>query len=474
MQRRSEDSTVTRVLARAKLTPFKAVGLLLTVVAFVMPLVIDVPGLEPAGQRMLAVFCMALVLFVTEAIPLHATGALIILTQILLLTDQSPVPLAEPVGSSGTFLSALADPTVILFLGGFLIADGATKYRLDRNLASLVLTPFKDNARLALLALMLLTAVASFFMSNTATAATMFAVLIPVLAGLPNKATKAGFALAIPLAANLGGLGTPVASPPNAIAVAALAQRGHQVSFVDWMLAMVPLMLVILGVCWLFLCWRYVPGKLSLNLDLKRDFSTRPAAVLFYVIAGATIIGWFTEPLHGISASTVGFAAAVALLASKVMSGDDLRALQWPVLWLVAGGISLGAGVGLSGLDEWLVGLVSWETIPAAMLLFVLALVCWAMGNGLSNSATANLLIPIGLALAVSIGENVMTVGLLLAAASAMSVMLPVSTPPNAIAYATGTIKIGDLATVGAIVGVLGVLLVSLVMPHLWVWLGIV
>ena len=126
-----------------------------------------------------------------------------------------------------------------------------------------------------------------------------------------------------------------------------------------------------------------------------------------------------------------------------------------------------------SGLDEWLVGLVDWTAVPGVLLLLALATITWALGNVLSNTATANLIIPIGLALAVSIGQDVVTVGILLAAASSMGMMLPVSTPPNAIAYATGTVKTGDLAAMGALVGITGVLLLGLVLPHLWALLGV-
>lgn len=455
------------------LTRLKAAGLALSVVVFLIPLLVDVPDLEPTGERMLAIFLLALVLFVTEAIPLHATGVLIILLQVLLLSDQALVPLPEPAGTAREFYSALADPVVILFLGGFLIADGAAKYRLDRNLASVVLTPFRGNARIALLALMLLTATLSLFMSNTATAATMFAVIIPVLHSLPSPAARAGFALSIPLAANIGGLGTPVASPPNAIAVAALSSRGETISFIGWMAAMIPLMMVLLFLGWAYLVARYVPKGVALDLHLERDFDTRLSAKVFYVVAGGTILLWFTEPLHGISASAAAFLAVVVLLAAKVMTGDDLRALQWPVLWLVAGGIALGGGVGSSGLDEWLVGLVDWTSIPGVLLLLALAATTWLLSNLLSNSATANLIIPIGLALAVSIGQDLVTVGLLLAAASSLGIMLPVSTPPNAIAYATGTVKTSDLAGMGLLVGIVGVLLLGLVMPGLWAALGI-
>lgn len=460
-------------LERLGLTRLKAAGLVLSVVVFLIPLLVDVPDLAPTGERMLAIFLMALVLFVTEAIPLFATGVLIILLEVLILSDQALVALAEPAGTAREFYAALADPVVILFLGGFLIADGAAKYRLDRNLASVVLTPFRGNARIALLALMLLTAVLSLFMSNTATAATMFAVIIPVLNSLPTKSARAGFALSIPLAANVGGLGTPVASPPNAIAVAAISSHGESISFIGWMTAMVPLMVVLLLLGWVYLVLRYVPKGIALDLHLERDFDTRLSAKVFYVVAGVTILLWFTEPLHGISASAAAFIAVVLLLASKVMTGDDLRALQWPVLWLVAGGIALGGGVGASGLDDWLVGLVDWTTIPAVLLLLTLATITWLLSNVLSNTATANLIIPIGLALAVSIGQDIVTVGLLLATASSLGIMLPVSTPPNAIAYATGTVKTSDLATMGLLIGVVGVLLLGLVMPGLWIALGI-
>ena len=460
-------------LERLELSRFHVVGLVTAFVLFWVPLVVDVPNLDETGERMLAIFLVALVLFVTEAIPLFATAALIILLQVLMISDQALVAIAEPAGTARQFYAALADPVVILFLGGFLIADGAAKYRLDRNLASLVLTPFQHNARLALLALMLLTAVLGQFMSNTATAATMFAVMLPVLHSLPNLKARAGFALSIPLASNVGGLGTPVASPPNAIAVAAVGARGESISFLGWMAAMWPLIIILLALGWGYLVIRYVPKGLSLDLNLRRDFDTRLSAKVYYAASALTILLWFTEPFHGIPASAAAFVAVVILLGSKVMTGDDLRALQWPVLWLVAGGIALGTGVSASGLDAWLVGLVDWASIPGVLLLLALATITWALGNLLSNTATANLIIPIGLALAVSIGQDIVTVGILLAAASSMGMMLPVSTPPNAIAYATGTVKTGDLAAMGALIGITGVLLLGLVLPHLWVLFGV-
>ncbi|MFK5633452.1 MULTISPECIES: SLC13 family permease [unclassified Ornithinimicrobium] len=448
-------------------------GLPLAALALVVPMVVDVPGLDEPGERMLGVFLMAIVLFVTEAIPLVATAVLIILLEVLLLSEQALVPLAEPVTSARDVWASLADPVIILFLGGFLIADGAAKYALDRNLAALILTPFRGSARAALLALMLMTAVLSMFMSNTATTATMFAVLLPVLGSLPSDAARTGFALAVPLAANVGGIGTPVGSPPNAIALAALGSQGQTVSFVGWMAAAVPLALLLLAVGWLFLAARFVPARTPLDLELTVKFRRTPPAVVFYLTASATVLLWLTEPLHGIPATTVGFLPVVVLLATQVMTGEDLRVLQWPVLWLVAGGIALGNGVGASGLDTWLVGLVDWGVLPATVLLLTLAGLAWGLSNVISNSATANLLIPIALPLALTVGQDVVTVALLVAIACSLAMMLPISTPPNAIAYATGTVRTPDMVVVGAVVGVLGVLLVAFVIPLWWRLLGI-
>ena len=449
------------------------IGLILAVLVSPIPLLVDVPGLEPVGERMLAIFLLAIILWVTEAVPLVATAVLVIFLEVLLISDQALLAVPEDVPTAASFYAALANPVIILFLGGFLIADAASKYGLDRNLAAVLLRPFRANARLTVLGLMAITAGLSMFMSNTATTATMFAVLIPVLAVLPAGTARTGFALSIPVAANVGGIATPVGSPPNAIALAALTERGEQITFVGWMVATLPLMLVLLVAAWALLAWRLVPRGLAVDLDLEARFDLRPKAVVFYVVAATTILLWLTEPVHGIPSTTVGFLPVVALLLTQVMSGEDLKVLQWPVLWLVAGGIALGIGVGTSGLDEWLIGLVSWSTLPQALILVALAVVALLLSTTISNSATANLLIPIAMGLAVTVGLDTQVVAVVLALACGLAMALPISTPPNAIAYATGEVSTPQMATVGIAVGALGLLLVTVVMPPLWAATGL-
>jgi solute carrier family 13 (sodium-dependent dicarboxylate transporter), member 2/3/5 len=447
--------------------------LVVGVAAFVTPLVVDIGGLDAAGSRMLAIFLLAIVLWVTEAIPLVATAVLVILLEVLLISDQALVALDGEVPAAADYFAALADPVIVLFLGGFIIAHGAGKFDLDRNLAGVLLRPFAGDARRAVLGLMAITAVLSMFVSNTATTATMFAVVLPILAALPSGPARTGLALSIPVAANVGGIGTPVGSPPNAIALGALQAQGEGVSFVGWMALALPLVVVVLLFAWWFLTRRYIPADTPMELDLSADFDRSPAAVVFYVVAAATILLWLTEPLHGISSSTVGFVPVVALLATQVMDGDDIQALQWPVLWLVAGGIALGAGIGATGLDAWLIGLVAWDRLPLTLLIALLVVVGLGLSTMISNSATANLLVPLALSLAIGLPIDATAIGVIVAVACSLAMALPISTPPNALAYATGEVDTRAMATSGLLIGGVGAALLVLVLPRVWSGLGL-
>jgi solute carrier family 13 (sodium-dependent dicarboxylate transporter), member 2/3/5 len=449
-------------------TPVQRGGLLVGVVAFLSPLLADVPGLGVEGERMLAIFLLAIVLWITEAVPLVATAVLVILLQVLLLSDQAVVSVGDGALPAADYFATLADPVIMLFLGGFLIAQGAAKFDLDRNLAAVLLRPFAASARRSVLGLMAITALLSMFVSNTATTATMFAVVVPVLAALPAGAARTGVALSIPIAANVGGIGTPVGSPPNAIALGALSARGEGVSFVGWMALAVPLLVVVLAVAWWVLTRRYVPADATLELDLHARFDTSPAALVFYLVAGGTVLLWLTEPFHGIASTTVGFLPVVALLATQVMTGDDLRAIQWPVLWLVAGGIALGVGIGATGIDAWLLDLIAWGRLPELLLLVLLVATALAFSTVISSSAAANLLIPLSLGIAGGIAVDATLVGIVVAIGCSLAMALPISTPPNAIAYATGEVPTRALATTGLTVGAVGAGLLALVMPSLW------
>lgn len=454
-------------------TPIQKSGLIVGAVAFVVPFFIDIPGLDSAGHRMLSIFLLAIVFWVTEAIPLFATATLVILLEVLMLSTAGVLPVGDDAAPAAAYFAALANPVIILFLGGFLIADGAAKFGLDRNLAAVLIKPFSGSARRLILGMMLITALLSAFMSNTATTAAMFAIVLPILGAMPDKRSRMALALSIPAAANIGGILTPVGTPPNAIAVGILSANGIRVSFLEWMLLTAPFMLALLAGVYLILLW-WVPKGTPVTLDLAANFVTGRSATIFYVVAGLTIVLWMTEPLHGVSSNVVGFIPVVVLLSMQVMDGDDIGALDWPVLWLVAGGIALGDGVARTGIDQWLLGLFDWSAMSTTVAVAVLVLVAVVLGNFISNSAAANLLIPLAVGFATTIGMEGLPLVVMMALASSLGITLPISTPPNAIAFSTGVIPQKNMAIIGIFVGLGGAVLLAFVMPTLWSVLGLI
>ena len=442
-------------------------------IALPLCLVFEIPDLGQSGTRMLGIFLAAIALWATEAVPLYATAVGVIFAQVLFISDQAILPIAEDAPAAATFFNALSSPVIILFMGGFLLADCAAKFKVDKALCALLLRPFLRSARLTLLGIMIITALLGMFMSNTATTAAMFAMVMPVMKALPPGKARAGIALSIPAAANVSGISTPVSSPPNAIALAALQNQGIHITFVQWMMAALPLVIVMMAAVWVFIAFSFIPARTTLDIDTSAKFNRSKRAIAFYGIALTTILLWMTEPLHGVSSNTVGFFPVVTLLFLGVMNGEDIRKLDWPILWLVAGGIALGAGVGITGLDRWLIGSIEWAGIPDEVVFLVLAGLTAILGIFLSNSAAANLLVPMAIGISSSLASGTTEIALVVALACSLGVLLPISTPPNAIAYSTGAVTTQDMVKVGLVIGILGVLLLAFAMPVLWNLLGI-
>ena len=456
-----------------------AIGIAVATIWFFGVLAIgDVGDLTIPASRMLAIFGAAVALWVSEAIPLSATSIFVILAQILLISDEALLTLPanfEPPTYESIY-ATLASPILMLFLGGFVLADAAAKYGLDRNLAGVMLRPFGTRPAALLGGLMLITALLSMFVSNTATTAAMMAVVLPVAASLDtDDRFRIALILAVPVAANIGGLGTPVGSPPNAIALGRLDDQGLNVDFIKWMAFAVPIAIVLLALAWWLLVRRYPPSTESVSIRLGGAFDRSRSAVILYLAFGLTVIGWMTEPIHGVRSSIIGFAPVVVLLATKVFTVDDLRSLNWHILWLVGGGIALGNGVSSSGLDIWMVDRFDWGSMPTLLLMAAMASLALLLSTVISNSATANLLAPVGISLALSDAVNLdpLLAGLLIAMACSLAMALPVSTPPNAVAYASGAVKSKDMAISGLIVGGVGLVLVVFVMPPIWRAVGL-
>ncbi len=373
--------------------------------------------------------------------------------------------------------ATFADPIIILFLGGFFLADAATKYRLDINLARVLLKPFGTNPKFVLLGLMSVTAIFSMFMSNTATAAMMLALLTPVLALFkPEDRGRAAFALCIPVGANVGGIGTPIGTPPNAIALKAMQDMGLDVSFGKWMAFGIPFVIIMLLVGWLILLKMFPISQPSLDLskELKGKFLKTPKAIVVYATFIITILLWvIPKEYHGLDANTVAIIPIAVFSVTGVISKKDLKSMSWDVLWLVAGGFALGVALSETNLAKDMISAIPFGEWNSTVLLIGASCICLFMATFMSHTATAALLVPIlagvaGAMLATGSMDNPGAVALLVtvAFASSLGMALPISTPPNAMAYATGLVEQKGMAISGTILCILG-LVITIVMMTL-------
>ena len=366
-----------------------------------------------------------------------------------------------------SIFATFADPIIILFLGGFFLADAATKFRLDINLARVLLKPFGTNPKYVLLGLMTVTALFSMFMSNTATAAMMLALLTPVLALFkPEDRGRAAFALCIPIGANVGGIGTPIGTPPNAIALKFMQENGWNVTFGDWMMFGVPFVIIMLLIGWFILLKMFPIDQKSLDLakEMKGKFMTTPKAWVVYITFIVTILLWvIPKQYHGLDANSVAIVPIAVFSVTGVITKKDLKSMSWDVLWLVAGGFALGVALGETKLASDLINSIPFAEWNSMALIVGASLICLFMATFMSHTATAALLMPIMASVAVGMvaGGSMDApgaIGLLvtIAFASSLGMALPISTPPNAMAYATGHVEQKGMAISGTILCLIG------------------
>lgn len=438
---------------------------LLSLICFVVPDVFA--GLNPEQHRMLGIVVLAIVLWISEAVPGYATGLIIIALELVLLSDKGVklIQSETPSLDYRSVMGSLASPIVVLFLGGFAIASTATKFKLDLSIAKALLRPFGQSPGAILLGLMVITAFFSMFMSNTATAAMMLAILTPVLAGLPaSDPARKAFLLAIPVAANVGGMGTPIGTPPNAIALKYLS-GANTVTFAQWMYIGVPIVLVLIAFSWWLLKIFYPPESKVLVLNIKSPQIKPSHKWTFYGTFFATVALWLTGDLHGMNSYVVAVLPLTVFVATGMLDTQDIRAFNWEVLWLISGGIALGDGMSKTGLSSALMELVPQESMTGWTAIGICTAIAFLMGNFVSHTVAANVILPLtativgGLsAEAAAPGTRVAIVTVALVCSLGMA--LPISTPPNALAYATGKVEARDFMRAGGVISLVGVLLV--------------
>ena len=449
--------------------------LALTIFLWVVPTsFFGIEGLTPIMQRTIAIFVFTALMWIIEVVPTWTTSVMSMVIMLLTISNKGLGFMMYD--GAGTYvdyksiMAAFADPVIMLFLGGFVLAIAASKVGLDLTLAKVMLKPFGKNPKMVLLGFLFIIGIFSMFMSNTATAAMMLTFLAPVLATLPqDEKGKIGLALAIPIAANLGGMGTPIGTPPNAIALGALQNAGIEITFVDWMLRMVPYVVIMLLLAWVLLMFMFPFKTKSIELKIEGESNApKRHKIIVSITFALTILLWVGEAIFKVSANIVALIPFAIFTITGVFSKDDLKEIDWSVLWMVAGGFALGTALNKTGLAAALINAVPFAQWNIIVVILAGGFLCYLLSNFISNSAAANLIVPILAVVGTALlddpsaadgfiaigGMKRLIVGVAISASLAMC--LPISTPPNALAHSTGIINTKQMAVVGLIVGVIG------------------
>lgn len=459
----------------------------LGLVLMFLPIVIPPPaGMPEEAWRVTGVMLLMAVWWMTEAIPIAATALV-------------PIALFPMLGvaSVGEVAAPYANPLVYMMMGGFMIGLAMQRSNLHRRIALGVLTVAGRKPRNMVAGFMIATAVLSMWVSNTATAAMMMPIGMSVVhilrrdEDLQSRGKEAenltvALLLGIAFGAGIGGMGTLVGTPPNAVLAGFVSDNTDiEIGFSQWMLLGMPTALILLFFTWLILTRIVFPvgtknlvGVNSLLIAEREALgeiktSEKRVAVIFFL----TALAWSVRPLltdllpDSVALTDAGIAmiAALALFIAPedrryhgcLLDWASTRDLPWNVMVLIGGGLSLGAMVQDSGLSGWVgEALSSLDTFPLIVISLFVAVTAMLISHVTSNTATAATLVPLSMSLAYALNVPPLMLAIPVAMACSCAFMMPVATPPNAIIYGSGLVTVGQMAKGGAVVGLISLVVI--------------
>lgn len=454
------------------------------------------PELAESGRRVGAILVWMAVWWLTEALPLSATALL-------------PIPLFPLLGVMSTRDAAapFADKVIFLFMGGFMLAVAMERSNLHRRIALITLRIVGARPTRLVLGFMVSTATLSMWMSNTATAVMMFPIALGVIRLVSERTGKThdNFALCLLLgvayAASIGGVATPIGTPPNAFLLAFVrGQYGMEISFFQWMQVGLPMTLLFIPITWIALTrviypirLREIPGGAGfIHEELERLGPVKRSEWSVMSIFAFAVAGWLIrDPLAAMAPAlkpflterlddtVIAVIAAILLFVVPVNLGKrefvlDWRSAEqipWGILLLFGGGLSLAAGVRASGLDQF-IGLQfsAFGGMPTLLIVLLVALILIFLTEVTSNTATATIFFPILAGAAPALGIDPLMLLIPAAMGVSCAFMLPMATPPNALVFATGEVSIRQMAKAGLILNFISAALVTLIVYTGGVW----
>ena len=420
---------------------------------------------EPKASSGLALLAFVAVLWLTEALHVTVTALLVPLLAIAL-----------DLVSTKQALVAFADPTIFLFFGGFSLATALHIQKLDKMIANKIMALARGNLFIAIIYLFLITAFLSMWMSNTATAAMMLPLAMGILSQLDREKehnTYVFVLLGIAYSASIGGMGTLVGSPPNAI----VASNLH-LTFADWLWYGLPIMIILLP---LMIGTLYIIFKPKLHINFEQSFESIEmnsvrvlTLVIFVVIALTWVFSGQINPLIsgllGLQKNIASFDSVVALLAAIVICSTGIaswkqiqESTDWGVLMLFGGGLTLSAVLKDSGASKILADSIVFMIEGQHFYLIGLLVASFIifLTEFTSNTASAALLVPIFISIAQSLGMPEIGLALIIGLGASCAFMLPVATPPNAIVFGSGQVKQSEMVKAGFVLNLVCILVIS-------------
>ncbi len=461
---------------------------------FVLMVISSPPGgLSREGWYTAAIAVLMAVWWVAEVIPIPVTALL-------------PLVLFPVFNISGITAAALpyANPMIFLFMGGFILAIGMLEWNLHRRIALNIIAIIGSKPRSIILGFIIATAFISMWVSNAAATMMMLPIALSVIDLTKNRENSAdvnrqytffavSLMLAVAYAANVGGLGTVIGTPTNALMIGFVAESYKvEISFMEWMLIGMPI--VILGLPLIFYSLTFITfpvnfktlpgGREFIHSELKKLGGFSRGETWVAVIFGFTALLWMIRPLIEkflpvISDASIAIFGAVLLFlvplnfreGKFILSWKSASRLPWDILILFGGGLSLAGAIQKTGLAEWMGGYFSaLGFLPFVVVIFIVTAVVMFFTNLTSNSATAAAFLPVMGAVAIGIGEDPLQLAIPVATAASCVFMLPVGTPPNAIVYGSGVFTIPQMVKAGLWLNLLFTLLLTLLTRYLFIW----
>ncbi|HMC01560.1 MAG TPA: SLC13 family permease [Flavobacteriaceae bacterium] len=472
----------------------KRIGLLLGPILFILIRLFFKPdGLSPEANGILASTLWIAVWWITEAIPIAATALL----PIVLFPLTGSLDIASTTGSFG-------HKYVFLYMGGFIIAISIEKWHLHKRIALNIINLIGSNVKKIILGFMVATAFLSMWISNTATSVMMLPIGIAIIKQLKdnpktiedeNLIFGKALMLAIAYSASIGGIATLIGTPPNLVLAGVVMDTyGYEITFLQWFMFGFPISILLIAICWKYLTSfafkfeqkEFPGGKQEINRLLKSLGKISYEEKLVSIIFAATAFCWITRsfllqkilPQLDDTIIAIVFALVLFIVPSKgknkmLMTWKDTKALPWGIIILFGGGMALAKGFETSGLALW-IGNQMTSLVGVTTIVLVLLLI--ASVNFLteitSNLATTAMLLPVlaPLALTIDLHPFILMVGAAVAASCAF--MLPVATPPNAVVFGSGYLRIPDMVSKGFLMNVISIIILTcfvyFLLPELW------